>query len=252
MAKKFWDIKNQADAEQAEMLIYGDIANETWWGDETTPKQFAEDLAALGGKDLTLRINSPGGDVFAAHAVYNQLKAYKTQGYYKGCNSVSVYCVSCNHCWYNSRNTELAHADKNAHKGNKNIALAGIAGKRWQHSPIGNVVHGIGHSPEQVADSKKGNKSPAFRSNRKEGNNYKGIQDRACKNPGLIFSSLIMTVLNYDSHKRIINCIPNKAAHNDCRNCSKLGHTQLHCVLNVGHKIHAHKGVSCIASGSTN
>ena len=76
MAKKFWDIKNQADAEQAEMLIYGDIADETWWGDETTPKQFAEDLAALGGKDLTLRINSPGGDVFAAHAVYNQLKAY--------------------------------------------------------------------------------------------------------------------------------------------------------------------------------
>ena len=33
-------------------------------------------MKALGGKDLKLRINSPGGDVFAAQAIYNQLKSY--------------------------------------------------------------------------------------------------------------------------------------------------------------------------------
>ena len=75
--KKFWKIRNEANEETAEMLLYGEIASETWWGDEVTPKDFAADLSALGGKDLLLRINSPGGDVFAATAIYNQLKDYK-------------------------------------------------------------------------------------------------------------------------------------------------------------------------------
>lgn len=72
---KFWKIQNKAE-DEAEMLIYGEIADATWWGDEVTPQQFAADLKALGGKSLSLRINSPGGDVFAAQAIYNQLKAY--------------------------------------------------------------------------------------------------------------------------------------------------------------------------------
>ena len=76
MMKKFWQIKNEAEADNAEMLIYGEIADTTWWGDEVTPKQFADDLKALEGKDLTVRVNSPGGDVFAAQAIYNQLKSY--------------------------------------------------------------------------------------------------------------------------------------------------------------------------------
>lgn len=77
MMNKFWKIKNEADTDNAEMFIYGEIADTTWWGDEVTPKQFADDLKALGDKDLTVRVNSPGGDVFAAQAIYNQLKSYK-------------------------------------------------------------------------------------------------------------------------------------------------------------------------------
>lgn len=73
---QFWQIKNEAESDVAEMLFYGSIADESWWGDEITPKQFAGDLANLGGKDILVRINSPGGDVFAAHAIYNQLKSY--------------------------------------------------------------------------------------------------------------------------------------------------------------------------------
>lgn len=71
----FWQIKNEAE-EEAELVLYGEIANSSWYEDDVTPKQFAEDLKALGGKDLKLRINSPGGDVFAAQAIYNQLKSY--------------------------------------------------------------------------------------------------------------------------------------------------------------------------------
>ena len=72
---EFWKFKNNADGE-AELLLYGEISDASWYGDEVTPKKFADDLAACGGKNLTVRVNSPGGDVFAAQAIYNQLKAY--------------------------------------------------------------------------------------------------------------------------------------------------------------------------------
>ena len=72
---EFWKFKNSAD-DAAELLLYGEISDASWYGDDVTPKKFAEDLAACGGKDLTVRVNSPGGDVFAAQAIYNQLKAY--------------------------------------------------------------------------------------------------------------------------------------------------------------------------------
>lgn len=72
---EFWKFKNSAEG-AAELLLYGEISDASWYGDEVTPKKFAEDLAACGGKALTVRVNSPGGDVFAAQAIYNQLKAY--------------------------------------------------------------------------------------------------------------------------------------------------------------------------------
>mgnify|MGYP000909270859 CR=1 FL=1 len=72
---EFWKFKNSADG-TAELLLYGEISDASWYGDEVTPKKFADDLAACGGKNLTVRVNSPGGDVFAAQAIYNQLKAY--------------------------------------------------------------------------------------------------------------------------------------------------------------------------------
>lgn len=77
MPSKFWQVKNEVNG-NSEILLYGPIAGErSWWGDEVTPRSFAEDLESLGGKDVTVRINSGGGDVFAAHAIHNQLIAYK-------------------------------------------------------------------------------------------------------------------------------------------------------------------------------
>ena len=77
MPSKFWQVKNEVNG-KSEILLYGPIAGESsWWGDEVTPRSFAEDLESLNGKDVTVRINSSGGDVFAAHAIHNQLIAYK-------------------------------------------------------------------------------------------------------------------------------------------------------------------------------
>ena len=79
MSRKFWQFKNQA-GEAPELLLYGDIADSTWWGDEATPKQFKEELDALGPVTaITVRINSGGGDVFAAQAIGNMLEQHGAQ-----------------------------------------------------------------------------------------------------------------------------------------------------------------------------
>ena len=73
---KFWKFVNKGNG-NAEILIYGNIADErSWFGKETVPDGFAEELKALNGCPLTIRINSSGGSVFAAHAIHNLIKAY--------------------------------------------------------------------------------------------------------------------------------------------------------------------------------
>lgn len=74
--KRFWNFRDAANENAApELILYGDIASETWWGDEITPRQFTEELNALGNvPEIVVRINSGGGDVFAANAIYTRLK----------------------------------------------------------------------------------------------------------------------------------------------------------------------------------
>ena len=74
--KRFWNFRDAANENAApELILYGDIASETWWGDEVTPRQFTEELNALGNvPEIVVRINSGGGDVFAANAIYTRLK----------------------------------------------------------------------------------------------------------------------------------------------------------------------------------
>jgi ATP-dependent Clp protease protease subunit len=73
--QKFWNFKNaKNDPKIGELMIYGEISDISWWGDEVTPKQFKKDLDALGDIDeLKVFINSPGGDVFAGQAIYSIL-----------------------------------------------------------------------------------------------------------------------------------------------------------------------------------
>ena len=74
--KRFWNFRDAANENAApELILYGDIASETWWGDEIMPRQFTEELNALGNvPEIVVRINSGGGDVFAANAIYTRLK----------------------------------------------------------------------------------------------------------------------------------------------------------------------------------
>ena len=72
--RKFWSWV-KGDPGNRTLYLDGEIASETWWGDEITPKAFKEELNA-GTGDITVRLNSPGGDVFAAAQIYTMLKEY--------------------------------------------------------------------------------------------------------------------------------------------------------------------------------
>lgn len=75
--KKFWSFIKNSDA-VGELQLYGEIASESWWGDEVTPKDFKNDLDKLGDiSTLNVYINSPGGDVFAGQAIHSMLKRHK-------------------------------------------------------------------------------------------------------------------------------------------------------------------------------
>ena len=56
--------------------LNGTIAEESWFDDDVTPQLFKDELNA-GSGDITVWINSPGGDCVAAAQIYNMLSNYK-------------------------------------------------------------------------------------------------------------------------------------------------------------------------------
>lgn len=72
---KFWNFRNDEDGNRY-LDLNGPIADETWFGDEVTPKMFRDELESVVG-NITVNINSPGGDVFAADQIYNILRAHR-------------------------------------------------------------------------------------------------------------------------------------------------------------------------------
>lgn len=72
--RKFWNFSEEDTGRT--LRLEGQIADQTWFGDEVTPRLFKEELNRSSG-DIKLWINSPGGDVFAASQIYNMLMEYK-------------------------------------------------------------------------------------------------------------------------------------------------------------------------------
>lgn len=82
--KKFWNWKNrtvlnqETNLEQVERVLFlnGTIAEDSWFDDDVTPQLFKEELIS-GSGDITVWINSPGGDCVAAARIYNMLREYE-------------------------------------------------------------------------------------------------------------------------------------------------------------------------------
>lgn len=80
----FWNfVQNAEDPEQIELRIDGDICMDddfwAWWFPDSTvtPKGFMAELAQHKGKNITVWINSYGGDVYAASRIYTALMEHK-------------------------------------------------------------------------------------------------------------------------------------------------------------------------------
>jgi ATP-dependent Clp protease protease subunit len=72
---KFWNWKDQTETEDRTLTIGGTIAEDSWFDDEVTPKIFKDELDS-GNGNVTVWINSPGGDCIAAAQIYNMLTNY--------------------------------------------------------------------------------------------------------------------------------------------------------------------------------
>lgn len=72
--EKFWNWIHD-DSGGRVLRLEGPIDSESFWGDEITPQDFRDELYAEDG-DITLWINSPGGNVFAAAEIYTMIRDY--------------------------------------------------------------------------------------------------------------------------------------------------------------------------------
>ena len=77
--KKFWKWKVKAATETASeertLFLNGTIAEDSWYDDDVTPQLFKDELMS-GSGNITVWINSPGGDCVAAAQIYNMLMDY--------------------------------------------------------------------------------------------------------------------------------------------------------------------------------
>lgn len=77
--KKFWNVAAQSES-TAELDIYGDIGDDSFLGMDLSPvssQRIHAELKALGNvQKIHVHINSYGGEVFSAQAIYSMLKSY--------------------------------------------------------------------------------------------------------------------------------------------------------------------------------
>ena len=72
---KFWNWAKDEDTGQRVLFLDGTIAEESWFDDDVTPAAFKAELLS-GEGDVTVWINSPGGDCVAASQIYAMLMDY--------------------------------------------------------------------------------------------------------------------------------------------------------------------------------
>ena len=74
-----WDASLvSAESKDATITIY-DVIGENWEGNGVTAKRVSAALRSIGDREITVSINSPGGDFFEGIAIYNLLREHPHQ-----------------------------------------------------------------------------------------------------------------------------------------------------------------------------
>ncbi|HID3189737.1 TPA: head maturation protease, ClpP-related [Klebsiella pneumoniae] len=72
-----WDGAIKAATTDDNTISVFDVIGQDYWGEGITAKRIAGALRAMNGADVTVNINSPGGDMFEGLAIYNLLREYE-------------------------------------------------------------------------------------------------------------------------------------------------------------------------------
>lgn len=76
-AMERWNGGIKAASQDDNSISIFDVIGADYWGDGVTASRIAGALRSLDGADVTVNINSPGGDMFEGLAIYNLLREYK-------------------------------------------------------------------------------------------------------------------------------------------------------------------------------
>lgn len=76
-AMERWNGGIKAAKQSENSISVFDVIGADWYGDGVTASRIAAALRSIGGADVTVNINSPGGDMFEGLAIYNLLREYE-------------------------------------------------------------------------------------------------------------------------------------------------------------------------------
>lgn len=71
-----WTPVAAATEDEESITIFDPVGYDPWSGEGVTAKRISAALRSIGNKDVTVLINSPGGDVFEGFAIYNLLREH--------------------------------------------------------------------------------------------------------------------------------------------------------------------------------
>ena len=141
-AQKFWNVVSAADGDAAEITMYGDVCAQQpidWWTGEPeqgmfiTPEGFLDDLAQIKDKgQITIKLNSCGGDLYTGIAIHNALKGLKGHKtvIIEGIAASAASVIAC------------AGDDVQVYPGSM-IMIHGVAGMFWDYMTIGDLKQAI-------------------------------------------------------------------------------------------------------------
>ncbi|HAU5442860.1 Clp protease ClpP [Cronobacter sakazakii] len=75
-AMERWNGSIRAARDSDNSISIFDVIGADYWGEGVTASRIAGALRSLNGADVTVNINSPGGDMFEGLAIYNLLREY--------------------------------------------------------------------------------------------------------------------------------------------------------------------------------
>ena len=75
-SKGLFDIRQQAESGAVEISMLGDIVDERWYAEETSPQSVIDAIKGLKTQEISVYIDSYGGSVAAGWGIYNALRQH--------------------------------------------------------------------------------------------------------------------------------------------------------------------------------